>query len=163
MVPAAEYVPRIQTLENMLVRTSERKRELPFRERRKPPKAIIEDLSLFMSAGLAASFAVTIRLGGPAKQQQLFHSPEEVVDEFLDCVRLFTEERGEELRSGLLMKHISETSCIKHGRSHPMVSESAPWASPWKTHKLSYTVHHAPTGSLARRLQRIGQCPSSAN
>jgi hypothetical protein len=97
LIPADEYIPRIQTVENMLIRTAERKRSIPFRERRKTPRAIVEDMSLFMSAERAASFAVTIRLGGPIEQKQPFDSPEVVVNEFLECVRLFGNEMRDEL------------------------------------------------------------------
>jgi hypothetical protein len=93
LISVDEYFPRVQVVESMLIRTAERQRGIPFRERGRPLKTIRKDLSLYMSTARAASFAVTIRLGGPIKQQQLFTSQEQVVDEFLECVKLFESEQ----------------------------------------------------------------------
>lgn len=97
LISLDEYFPRIQVIDSLLVRTAERRRQMPFREKGRPAKAITEDLPLYLSVGRAASFVVTIRFGRRKKQQQLFYTETEVVAEFLECVRLF----GNEDRKGL--------------------------------------------------------------
>jgi len=101
LIPAHEYFPRMQAIESMLVRTMERQRGVPFRERGRPLKVITDDLPLYLSVGRAASFAVTIRIGGLVKQKQLFNTEMEVVNEFIECVRLFGDEEREQLSERL--------------------------------------------------------------
>lgn len=97
MVSAGEYFPRVQTLDSLLIRTAERKRNVPFREKGRPAKSIIEDLSPYISVGQAASFSVTIRLGGPAIQKQLFSTADDIVTDFIECIRIFSTNNRDEL------------------------------------------------------------------
>lgn len=98
IIAADDYFPRVQTVESMLLRTAERQQRLPFRERGKATKAVAEAVELYMSVPRAASFAVTLRIGRPQKQASLFDEPADVVAEFLECVRLFTEDDRAGLR-----------------------------------------------------------------
>ncbi len=97
IIPAHEYIPRVQTVESLIVRTAERQRGIPFRERGRPIKTVTEDLPLYMTVNRAASFAVTIRVGRPVAQKQLFNDAGQVVEEFLECVRLFVDEKRDQL------------------------------------------------------------------
>jgi hypothetical protein len=109
IIPAHEYIPRVQTVESLIVRTAERQRGVPFRERGRPMKSISDDLPLFMSVNRAASFAVTIRVGRPLVQKQLFNDGSQVVNEFLECVKLFVEERRDQLS-----EHFDDTAYYRN-------------------------------------------------
>jgi hypothetical protein len=109
LIAADEYVPRVQLLDSVFVRISERKREIPFREKGKPSRAAQQGTSVFLSAATAASFAVTIRLGGAIHQQDLLHPISEVIDDFLDCVKLFGSERWSDL-----YEHIGDVAYYRH-------------------------------------------------
>ena len=94
-----EYFPRVETVESLLVRTIERKNDIPFRERGRADKSIMDNFGLYLTVPRAASFAVTIRVGRPVVQRQLFTNESDVVFEFIECMRLFSADEYESLRS----------------------------------------------------------------
>lgn len=96
-ISAHEYFPRVQTVEKLIHRTVERRRGLQFRENRKPSAAVTRDFQLFLSVPRAASFAVTLRVGRPVKQMQLFEEDGDVLLELLECVKLFNDQDHGEL------------------------------------------------------------------
>jgi hypothetical protein len=67
-------------------------------------------MELYMRVPRAASFAVTFRVGG-SKQLSLsgFSRSQEIVDELLDCLQLYTE--GEEAQ---LKERISEEAYLRN-------------------------------------------------
>jgi hypothetical protein len=99
IIDADEYLPRIATVESLLVRTAERQQELPFRERGAPDKTVSDNFGFFVSMPRAASFAVTIRVGKPVKQHHLFSDEQDIVFEFLDCLTLFSDNKKRELQT----------------------------------------------------------------
>jgi hypothetical protein len=92
---------RAETLEKLLVRTVERLRGLPFRESGSPNQNALQGFEVFYSTPRAASFAITIRLGRPQRQLLLpfddLTGPNDVVMEFLQCVRHFNAEETDAL------------------------------------------------------------------
>jgi hypothetical protein len=99
IIDAKEYFPRIETVESLLLRTAERQQDIPFRERGRPEKSVTDNFALYLTVPRAASFAVTIRVGRPVKQKQLFTEEADIVFEFIECMTLFSTEQVEQLRS----------------------------------------------------------------
>ena len=92
IAPADVFVDRVEKTEALLFRTAERKRKKPYRDSGRYGKQIEENLELFVSVPRAASFAVTFKVG---KSEQLSlpgtSLAEEVIDEVIECLNLFTE------------------------------------------------------------------------
>lgn len=92
MAPADEFVGRVQSTEALLYRTAERKLKRPYRDRGRRDAQLARNLELFMSAPRAACFAVTFRVGSSQQESLPGLSPsEEVIDELLDCLQLYTQ------------------------------------------------------------------------
>lgn len=100
VIDAEEYSTRIEAVENLLLRTAERRQKLKFRERGRPSKVVTKDFGMYLTVPRAASFAVTIKVGRPEKQKKLegFGDESDTLSEFLDCMALFSDERIDELR-----------------------------------------------------------------
>lgn len=95
MAPTDAFLSRVQSTENLLYRTAERKQNRPYRDRGRRDGRLAQEMELYMTVPRAACFAVTFRVGG-AVQPSLpgLSSSEEVIDELLDCLQLYA--RGEE-------------------------------------------------------------------
>lgn len=92
--PAEAFLERVGNTEKLLYRTAERKQQKPYRDRGRPDKALQESLKLFMTAPRAASFAVTFRVGGVQLSLPGLSLGEQIIDELLDCLDLFTRGRS---------------------------------------------------------------------
>ncbi|MCX5770927.1 MAG: hypothetical protein NTZ09_11735 [Candidatus Hydrogenedentes bacterium] len=68
---ADAFLDRIDITRKMVYRTVERKMHLPFRDLGAPKKDVREAVSMYLSMPKAASFAVTVRVGGPTPQKSL--------------------------------------------------------------------------------------------
>jgi hypothetical protein len=91
LVESNQFLRRADLVEKLLVRTVERLHDVPFRETGSPSRGTLDGFELFFSTPRAASFAFTIRLGRPVRQELLpgFIGPKEVVEEFLTCMEYF--------------------------------------------------------------------------
>lgn len=90
IAPTNAFVDRVQTTEKLLYRTAERKAGRPYRERGPAPRPFRGELELYLSVPRAASLAVSFTMGH--KEQMLLPGLDNsagVVDELLDCLRLF--------------------------------------------------------------------------
>jgi hypothetical protein len=89
------FLVRVEKTETLVYRTAERKQQRPFRERGRRDKALRDNLELYMTVPRAASFAVTFKVGKGEQLSIPGLSPgEEIIDEVLECLSLFT--RGDE-------------------------------------------------------------------
>lgn len=99
IAPTEAFLQRVENTENLLYRTAERKQKRPYRDRGRRDKSLTESLQLYITVPRAASFAVTFKVGA---SQQLslpgLSVGEEVIDEFLDCLELYTLGEEEQLR-----------------------------------------------------------------
>jgi hypothetical protein len=97
LVPNHEFASRIGSLEKLIYRTAERKKERPFRKGGNPTKEVSEEVEVYISTPRAASFAVSFRLG---KQLSLpgLGLPEQIIDEIFYALKLFNDSNFEEIR-----------------------------------------------------------------
>ncbi|MCA1839896.1 MAG: hypothetical protein LC723_06145 [Actinobacteria bacterium] len=96
-----EFVGRVKDLERLIIRTAERRSELPYRETG-PAKASLKDnFDLYISVPRAASFAVTLRLGRPKEQLQFpsVTGQPGVIGEVMDLLELTQTGRFEEIQA----------------------------------------------------------------
>lgn len=93
------FLARVRSTENLVYRTAERKQGEPYRDGGRRNKQLTQDVELYMSVPRAACFAVTFRVG-EALQKSLpgLSRGEEVIDEFLDCLQLYSQGEEKELR-----------------------------------------------------------------
>jgi hypothetical protein len=98
IVPARTLLSRVELTETLLYRTAERRLGRSYREQGRPSRGITSNLQLYMSIPRAASFAVTFRVGN-IEQPSLpgFSLGEQVIDEALDCLELFSNNQYEQL------------------------------------------------------------------
>ena len=103
VVEGSQFLRRADVLEKLLVRNAERLRGMPFRETGSPNAESLDGFEIFYSVPRAASFAISIRLGRPVRQQMLptFVSVQNVVDDFLESVDQFNAGKGDDLRHHL--------------------------------------------------------------
>jgi hypothetical protein len=103
IVESAQFLKRADVLEKLLVRNAERMRCMPFRESGNANANSLNGFEIYYSVPRAASFAITIRIGRPLRQQMLpgFVSVSEVVDDFLLSIQQFNDGDGEGLRRRL--------------------------------------------------------------
>jgi hypothetical protein len=95
------FIHRVQTIETIVFRTAERKLKKPFRKAGRPSKEIIQKFQPFLTIPRAASYAISIRLGSPAEQFDVF-SPEpssEIVDEIFGCLDDFENDEFSKLEN----------------------------------------------------------------
>ena len=101
IIESGQFLRRAEIVEKLLVRTVERLRGRPFRESGSPTPRTLQGFEVFYSTAIAASFAISIRLGRPQRQLMLSEfsgpGPREVVDDFLACVDEFNTEKTEAL------------------------------------------------------------------
>lgn len=96
MANSGEFLKRVSNTETLIYRTAERKRGRPFREKGRVQKELKQEFELFVSVPRAASFAITLKLGGTIDQLGLFS--DEVIDELFSCIELFNAKKEEELK-----------------------------------------------------------------
>jgi hypothetical protein len=95
IAPTNAFLERVENTETLLYRTAERTQRKPYRERGRRDKTLEENLELYMTEGRAASFAVTFRVGrGEQLSLPGTSIAEQVIDELLECLELFT--RGDD-------------------------------------------------------------------
>jgi hypothetical protein len=100
IAPTEAFIDRVEKTEALLYRTAERKQQKPYRDRGRRDKALRESIALYMTVPRAASFAVTFKVGG-TEQFDLFKVPmvQQVIDEMLECLDLFTRSDEIQLRA----------------------------------------------------------------
>ena len=89
-------IERLQDAEALLIRTAERKTGLPYRKGGRPAEKVKEMFSVYMSVPRAASFALTLRLGG---SQALFKQQDDVIAEMIECMGLVNDNNMDALHS----------------------------------------------------------------
>lgn len=94
MMPSDLAIERLQDAKALLVRTAERKTGLPYRRSGRPISEVADMFSVYMSVPRAASFALTLRLGG---SRSLFDQQDDVITEVIECMRLVDANNTEEL------------------------------------------------------------------
>lgn len=102
MIPKDEYLARVEALEKMAQRSSERIHNLPFRQFGPAPKAIQESVMPFLSTNRAASFAFTVRFGQTTNQQSLFENSapqERVFNDLVENIYLLQSSNMLQLRT----------------------------------------------------------------
>jgi len=100
MAPTDVILNRVRSTEDLLYRTAERKQNRPYREQGRRNAKLAESLELYMTVPRAACFAVTFRVGGSQQLSMPGLSPgEDVVDEILDCLRLYADGDDAQLRN----------------------------------------------------------------
>ncbi len=99
LAPTDMFLRHVQSTENLLYRTAERKQGRAYRDRGRRDEQLAQNLECYITVPRAASFAVTFRIGG-AKQPSLpgLSLGEEVIDELLECLDLYTEGKEGQLK-----------------------------------------------------------------
>jgi hypothetical protein len=98
IAPTDVFLGRVQTVENLVYRTAERKQNRPYRDRGRRDAQLAQNLELYMTVPRAACFAVTLRVGGGQPSLPGLSQGEEVIDELLDCLQLYTDGQEEQLK-----------------------------------------------------------------
>ena len=98
IAPTGAVIERIEHTQKLLYRFTERRLEMPYRAKGGPPKGIRNEVSLFMAIPRAASYAVSLRVGGLQQILPGMSVGESVVDEVLECLDLFVREEEDALR-----------------------------------------------------------------
>lgn len=100
MVKSNEILDRINTFQNITLRTAERKLGKPFRGKGNIPQNIKESFQAYISVPRAQSFAFTIRLGGNPEQLKIpgFESSVEIIDDVIDNISLVNQANFESLK-----------------------------------------------------------------
>ncbi len=104
IAPSEEFVARVKTIETLVYRTAERKRNKPYRDAGRRKKELKEQLDLYITVPRAASFAVSFRLGSQMEFSGMGIG-EEVIGEMLECFDLYNKKEIEQLE-----KRIEDTS-----------------------------------------------------
>jgi hypothetical protein len=86
IAPTDEVLDRIGHAQAMLYRFAERRLNKPYRDKGGPPKEIREAVSLFMTVPRAASFAVSLVVGGVQQTLPGLSVGESVIDDVVDCL-----------------------------------------------------------------------------
>jgi hypothetical protein len=96
IAPTDVLLTRMQSAESLLYRTTERKRNRPYRERGRRDSSLSQ---LYVSVPRAACMAVTFRVAS-SLQESLpgLTDGEDVVDEFLSCLELYTSGERDKLK-----------------------------------------------------------------
>jgi hypothetical protein len=98
IAPTDEVIERIERAQSMLYRFAERRLQRPYREKGQPPKDVKQSVSLFMTVPRAASFAVSLVVGGLQQTLPGMSVGESVIDEVIECLDLFVKEEEEQLQ-----------------------------------------------------------------
>ena len=116
-VDSSEMIDRVTSLSKLVVRTAERQTNKPFRERGRTSKVISDNYPSFLSLPRAASFAVTIRLGGPAVQLPLLDdipTSEQILDEIMDLMDLISSPDKENKKKEMLKIRIPDAAYYRN-------------------------------------------------
>ena len=90
---------RINDSAQLIFRTAERKRGLPFRERGAPPKDIRDSHRMLLSPPRGGSFAVVMQFGSASQPNLPGLSPSaEIVDEFMSLIELLNKSRVRDIQ-----------------------------------------------------------------
>ena len=108
LITSDELMNRIDGVSRLLRRIVEMRRELPFLESG-PRRKVRDEFQLLLSVPRAASYAVTLKLGGPSGQLHLSTTTEEIVDDFMDVMDMFgrSDIRG-------LEEHVPEPAYLRN-------------------------------------------------
>ena len=99
VVPTDLFLRRVQSTENLLYRTAERKQRRPYRDRGRRDEQLAQNLECYLTTPRAASFAVTFRIGGLTQPSLPGLSlGEAVIDELLECLELYTDGKDDKLK-----------------------------------------------------------------
>lgn len=96
-------IGRVNVFEKMIHRTAERILGKPYRNSPTVPRDIKDQFEMFLSVPRAASFAVSIRVGGAASQDSFgFHeNASAVIDQILDCLEITNKGLAENLKASI--------------------------------------------------------------
>ncbi len=89
IVSTSFFLPRVHDIETVVYRTAERKMGLRFRESGPRTKEVAEVIQTYITVPRAASFAVSLRIGGSQRSLPGMEFPREVIDDLFDCFELF--------------------------------------------------------------------------
>jgi hypothetical protein len=99
VVPADQFLDRIRSTEALLYRTAARKQNKPYRDGGRRDSRLAQNTELYLSVPRAASFAVTLRVGGSLEPSLPGLSPNQaIIDEVLDCLQLYTQGNETQLK-----------------------------------------------------------------
>jgi hypothetical protein len=95
-----QLITRLKDFESLVYRTAERVLKYPFRERGRIRSSIVKSFQLYLSAPVAGSFSIAVRIGS-STQLELpgMETTSGIIDELLDSLELFNGARVDELRS----------------------------------------------------------------
>jgi hypothetical protein len=98
IAPTDAVFERIEHAQTLMYRFAERKLNRAYRVNGAPPKEIREAISLFMAVPRAASFAVSLRIGGVQAILPGMSIGDDVIDDVVECLGLYEHEEEEALR-----------------------------------------------------------------
>jgi len=96
--PSSEFLARVDSAEKMVYRTAERKMGRAYRVQGPVPGEVKEMVSVYLSMPRAASFAVSLRVGGLQRRFSEMAMSGDVITEIFDCLELFTRNEEAALR-----------------------------------------------------------------
>jgi hypothetical protein len=91
IAPTDQVLERVDQAQNMLYRIAERKMQRPYRDHGQPTREVKDSVSLYMTVPRAASFAVSLVVGGRQQQLPGMSTAESVIDEVMECLELFVQ------------------------------------------------------------------------
>ena len=153
MVSSDELTSRIDGASKLLGRIVEWRRELPFTERG-PRKDVREEFPLLVSVPRAASYVVTLKLGGPSGQLHFPVDMQVIVDEFMDLMEMVN---GSDLQ--LMEERIPESPYLRNfvGLARKMAPDGE------RVRQVGFTVEriHGPRSlSFTRLAENISLPPA---
>lgn len=98
IAPTEQVLERVDRAQNMLYRMAERKMQRPYRDHGQPTKDVKDSVSLYMTVPRAASFAVSLVVGGRQQHLPGMSTAESVIDEVMECLELFVQGEDQALR-----------------------------------------------------------------
>jgi hypothetical protein len=99
IAPTDAVVERIGHTKALMYRFAERKLDRPYRGKGGPQKDIRDTIALFMSIPRAASYAVSLVVGGIQESLPGMSIAEAVIDDVVECLELFVQSDEEALRA----------------------------------------------------------------
>lgn len=101
MIKAEEFIKRAEIFEKMTIRTAEWILKKPFREKGAASKDIKNKFETYYSVPRAASFAITMKVGYPNKQQYLIEEENfqvSVINEILENIKMVNDNEEQQLK-----------------------------------------------------------------
>ena len=92
------FLRRITSTEKLVYRIAERTEGQPYQEKKAPGRTLLNQFSFYLSVPRAASFAITLRLGGVQQTLPGIDNREQVVEELFDCLDLYRKRDEEALQ-----------------------------------------------------------------